>query len=110
MTYEQYWYGPTWLARAYFKANRLNAERRNEELWLSGLYTCEAVSVAVHNALSKDKVKYMEKPLQIFEPTEEEKQKEIEEQRAAAYEYFKQLGESFKRRQKESKESKVSNG
>lgn len=81
MTPEQYWNGDPYLAVAYRKLHKLRVQQRNEELWLQGLYNLDALSVALNNAFSKKKAKYMERPLQIFPKTEEEKKREIEETR-----------------------------
>lgn len=43
MTAEQYWDGDASLTRAYREAEALRAERRNQELWLQGMYIYEAV-------------------------------------------------------------------
>lgn len=81
MTPEQYWNGDPYLAVAYRKLHKLRVQQRNEELWLQGLYNLDALSVALNNAFSKKKAKYMERPLQIFPKTEDEKKREIEETR-----------------------------
>ena len=43
MTPEEYWKGDPMLLRAYRKAYELKRERRNEELWLQGMYIYEAI-------------------------------------------------------------------
>jgi hypothetical protein len=62
----------------------------NYEAWLQGSYTCMAVSVALNNAFSKQKVKYPEKPMgadkqeqvktELQEKLEEIKDKDIRQQ------------------------------
>lgn len=81
MTFEQFWYGPPNLCESYRKLHRLRVEQRNQELWLQGLYNYDALAVALNNAFSKHKEKYITEPFKLFEPTEEEKQREIEETR-----------------------------
>ena len=81
MTPEQFWNGDPRLATSFRKLHKLRIEQRNEELWLQGLYNHAAHSSAVNNALSKHKIKYIEKPLEIFPKTEDQKKKEIEETR-----------------------------
>lgn len=81
MTPEQFWNGKPQLCETYRRLHRLRSEQKNEELWLSGLYTLDALSVALNNSFSKKKAKYIEKPLDIFPKTEEEKQREAEETR-----------------------------
>lgn len=43
MTPEQYWDGDPMLAKYYRKADELSRKRRNEELWLQGMYIYEAL-------------------------------------------------------------------
>ena len=88
MTAEQYWEGDPTLARYYRKADEIRKERRNEELWLQGMYIYEAlcdVSPVLH-AFAKKGTKpqpYSEKPYAITkeqqERIEEEKERKIAE-------------------------------
>ena len=88
MTAEQYWEGDPTLARYYRKADEIRKERRNEELWLQGMYIYEAlcdVSPVLH-AFAKKGTKpqpYSEKPYAITEKQhvriEEEKERKIAE-------------------------------
>ena len=88
MTAEQYWEGDPTLARYYRKADEIRKERRNEELWLQGMYIYEAlcdVSPVLH-AFAKKGTKpqpYSEKPYAItkeqHERIEEEKERKIAE-------------------------------
>ena len=43
MTPEQYWDGDPALAKYYRKAHELQRKRRNEDLWLQGMYIYEAL-------------------------------------------------------------------
>ena len=43
MTPEQYWDGDPALARYYRKADEIRRKRKNEELWLQGMYIYEAL-------------------------------------------------------------------
>lgn len=81
MTYEQYWYGEPWMAKAYQQSHLLKRRMRNEEMWMQGLYNLNALQVALNNAFDKRKIKYIEKPFDIFEKTEAEKQLEIRDER-----------------------------
>ncbi len=81
MTWEQYWNGDPWMVVYYSQAHDLAIRQRNEELWLQGLYNHDAFAVVLSNAFAaKGSVpkKYLEKPLDIFPKTEEEKQAEEE--------------------------------
>ncbi len=80
MTYEQYWNEDCLLTKYYRKANDLKREKRNQELWLQGLYIYEAlcdVSPVLH-AFAKNGTKplpYVEEPFALSEK-ESEKHKE----------------------------------
>ena len=43
MTFEQYWEGDCTLVRYYRQAEELRNEKRNQELWLQGMYIYEAI-------------------------------------------------------------------
>lgn len=80
MTYDEYWYGDCYLTRVYYEKNRIDIKRRNEEMWLQGLYINNAVTVAINTFFGKSKsVKYLEKPLDILPKTKEEKEQEEKE-------------------------------
>ena len=83
MTYEQYWNGDCTLTKYYRKADEIRKERRNEELWLQGMYVYEAicdVSPILH-AFAKKGTKpqpYSDRPYAITEA----QVKRIEEEKA----------------------------
>ncbi len=63
MTYEQFWEGEATMASAFRKADEIRRKRRNEELWLEGIYTAEALSATVGNMFSKgEKHQYPSEP------------------------------------------------
>lgn len=71
MTYDEFWYGSLDRLEAYWQANQYSIERRNQELWVQGIYIREAVaSCLVKNA------KYPEKPHRLTEMTDAEKEAE----------------------------------
>lgn len=84
MSYEQYWDGDCALARYFLKADRLNRQRVNQQLWLQGRYVYEAILCAspTLNSLAKDHTPrpYMEEPLPLDEKTAQER-KERDEKR-----------------------------
>jgi hypothetical protein len=43
MTYDEVWNGDVSMVKAYRKANELRDKRRNQELWLQGMYFYEAL-------------------------------------------------------------------
>ena len=88
MTPEQYWEGDCTLPKYYRKAEELRNEKRNQELWLQGMYVYEAicdVSPILH-AFAKKGTKptpYTSKPYPLtnkqVEQEEEEKQRKVAE-------------------------------
>lgn len=74
MSYDEFWYGKPELATAYRKLHRLRTEQTNQQLWLQGLYVQNAVAVAINNAFSKQKQKYIAEPVRLFPMTEDEKE------------------------------------
>lgn len=92
MTYEQYWYGTNDLCNFYYEAEKLRIEKRNQELWLQGLYNYKAVSSALYNGFKekgKPTEKYLEKPIEIFPKKQKESDPEVERQKAI--EFFEQM-------------------
>ena len=83
MTYEQYWDGDCTLVKYYRKAEELRNEKRNQELWLQGMYVYEAicdVSPILH-AFAKKGAKphpYPTKPYAISEKQIRQERKEKE--------------------------------
>lgn len=100
MTYEQFWYGDPYLAVYYRKAHELRIEQRNQELWLQGLYNYNAMQVAIGNAFSKQKQKYINKPIPLFKPSEEERQRQIAENNRKLVEQLNRFKDEFNKRKK----------
>ena len=67
MTWDEFWYESLDRLQAYWQANQFGIERRNQELWLQGLY----IRSAVASCMDK-KFKYPEKPQRITAMTEDE--------------------------------------
>ena len=90
MTPEQYWDDDPMLAKYYRKADEIRRKRRNEELWLQGMYIYEAlcdVSPVLH-AFAKRGTKpapYSDHPyaLTVTDREEEKKIKERHEREKA---------------------------
>ena len=88
MTYEQYWEMDCELVKYYRKAEEIRNEKRNQEMWLQGVYVYEAicdVSPVLH-AFAKKGTKptpYSSKPYALTEKQikrdEEEKQRKLME-------------------------------
>ena len=73
MSYDEFWYGSIERLGAYWQANQLNIERKNQELWLQGVYIRAAIASCLD---SKGKAKYPEKPQRITEMTDAEREEE----------------------------------
>ena len=87
MTYELFWHGEPYLAKAYRKADAIRRRRTNEELWLEGVYMAEALSATVGNMFTKgQKHQYPSEPIPI---TEEEQRERQERDRKAKMERIK---------------------
>lgn len=81
MTYEQFWDGEPELAKSYRMADQIRRRRRNEELWLQGVYMAEALSATVGNMFTKgQKHQYPAEPFAITEA--EQRERKEREQRA----------------------------
>lgn len=77
MTPRQYWYGDPYLTVAYRKADELKRKRKNETLWMQGLYVYDAFSVTMANAFKKKGARpaeYPKKPYDVTEKSKEEKE------------------------------------
>lgn len=106
MTYDQYWVESPYLAVTYRKAYRLRREAENEQAWLQGLYVFDAFAVCLANVFARKGAKkqtYIERPVDIFPPTEQEKK------RREAEEYAKMQAamEAMIRKQKQQQRKKT---
>ena len=59
------------------------------------MYVHNAVAVAINNAFSKQKLKYIAEPIQIFTPTEEEQKAKIAETRRKLVEKLNAFKDAF---------------
>lgn len=88
MTPEQFWDMDCTLARDYRRADEIRQERKNQEMWLQGMYIYEALVDAspVFRSFSKSGTRphpYAKKPYPIFEKTWK---KDKESKQKATYE------------------------
>ena len=91
MTWSEFWFEDLDRLRFYANKHKLDIERRNQELWLQGIYIQEAVAAVFD---SKHIAKYPEKPHRITPMTPEEQ--EAENKRKV--EQFRAYFEEHKRR------------
>ena len=96
MTLDEFWNGSPHLVKYYREAHRLKTEEQNQMAWLTGLY----IKSALDSSLSVSEffrpkgskvIQYIEKPLDLFGKTEEEKKREAIKERQKAVEYFNKL-------------------
>ena len=85
MSPEQYWDGDPMLAKYYRKADELSRKRRNEELWLQGMYIYEALCdvAPVFHAFAKKGTKptpYSDHPYALSQSDRVEEKKIREKQ------------------------------
>lgn len=79
MTYIQFWEDDPRIATAYRKADEIQRKRRNQELWLEGIYMSHALNAVVGNMFRKgSKAEYPNEPIPIT-VAEQEERKEREQ-------------------------------
>lgn len=88
MSYDEFWYGEPERVVAYREANIIKSKKKNQEMWINGMYMISAIQKALD---AKGKAKYPEKPFDIFPKTEAEKKEEAEKQRRKVIEFFTQF-------------------
>lgn len=87
MTWTQFWVDEPELTIAYRKADAIRRRRKNEELWLEGIYMAEALNATVGNMFSKgQKHPY---PAEPFPLTVDEQQERREREEKARMERMK---------------------
>ena len=85
MTEEQFWHSNPEIIKVWEKAWRLEENHKNEmvHLWV-GTYGISALSMTIDHCFNKHaRSKYVEKPIQLFETTEEDKKIEALKARQA---------------------------
>lgn len=105
MTTTEYWDESPYLAVAYRKAFKLRRELENEQAWLQGLYVFDAFAVCLANVFAKRGAKrevYLERPVDIFPPSDEEKERRERE----ANEKMQQAMKAIARKQRQRKTKK----
>lgn len=73
MSWHEFWFESLDRLHDYWQANQFSIERRNQELWVHGMYIMEAVAAVLD---TKHRAKYPEKPYRLTEMTEAEREAE----------------------------------
>ena len=76
MSWSEFWFESFDRLHDYWQANQFSIERRNQELWLQGIYIHAAIASCLD---SKGRAKYPKEPYRITEMTDAER--EVENQR-----------------------------
>ena len=85
MTYDQFWYGDPWMAKAYRNAYVERRKEENRRDWLQGAYFYKALEAALANFSKKKGAKsaeYIDEPFPIFPLTEQEKEAKVAKESA----------------------------
>ena len=82
MTWTQFWIDEPELTVAYRKSEMIKRRRKNEELWLEGIYVAEALSATVGNMFAKgQKHQYPAEPFPITADEQQERREREERNR-----------------------------
>ncbi len=97
MTFNQFWNEDCCLVKYYRKAYELQRERKNQELWLQGMYIYEAIGdmSPVLKAFAKKNTKPLKYPSEPYAITQQEIEKRKQAKERAAYERMKAKTNSF---------------
>lgn len=79
------------MVRAYAQAYLMQRKVTNEEMWLQGIYMCHALQSVIGTAFGNKRIKYIEKPLEIYEKTKLEKDQEIRMERQKLINWLNKL-------------------
>lgn len=87
MTVAEYWDGDAELPRFYRKAEEIRAEKRNQELWLQGMYVYEAIAdiAPILQAFAKKGTKAKPYPSSPYPLTDKDRRIEHEAKQKAVY-------------------------
>lgn len=99
MTAEQFWDGDPYLVKYYRQADEIKIERKNQELWLQGLYVYEAICdvAPILQAMAKKGTKARPYPEQPYAITEKQRRREAEEKEKRIALKGKRMMERFMR-------------
>ena len=91
MSSHEYWDEEPELATAYREAHELRLDRKNQELWLEGVYMKKALESTVGNMFLKKGAKPMEYPKEPLAITEKEAKAREEKEAKERFERMKSM-------------------
>lgn len=91
MSSGEYWDDDPDLTTAYREAHRIKLQRKNEELWLQGIYTSQALLSTVGNMFSSKGSKPLEYPKEPLPLTEKEIREREEAKQKARFKKMKEM-------------------
>jgi len=86
MSYDEFWYGSNDRPKYYREAHKLRNKAKNQEMWIAGMYTVDAITASLDK-----KAKYPKEPYDLFKKTAEEKKADVEKERKKIIDYFTEL-------------------
>lgn len=110
MSYELFWEGPPSLAKAYRDAYRIRMEEQNAMAWIQGFYVYDAVASIIANVLRQrggTRHSYIEKPVDLFPLSEEEKARREQEENEKIYKQFEELARAQRAKKRSGKQDKT---
>lgn len=119
MTYDQFWNDDPGLVRAYRKAAEIKADRKNQELWLQGMYIYDALCCAspILRSFAKKGTKPVPYPTTPYALSDSQQKKEKASREKKTYEkgkarmlaYMQKVNASFEQTSKTATERGESN-
>jgi hypothetical protein len=103
MTYDQFWNDDPNLAKYYRQADELKIARKNQELWLQGMYIYDALCdvAPILHSMAKKGTKAQPYPDKPYSITEKQRRLEKEEQERKVAEKGKRFMEMFMKQTQE---------
>lgn len=105
MTEEQFWKSNPRIWKVWEEAHKQKVKEMNFLMYIQGVYELRAIQVALDHGFNGKKAKseYFDKPIQIYEFTEEEKKQNEKEALAKIVNFFNSMEHDAKK--KETKQS-----
>lgn len=98
MGWNEFWYESLDRLQDYWQANQYSIERRNQELWLQGIYIHAAIASCLD---SKGRAKYPDKPYRITDMTDAEREVENKRKVESLREILNSHKREFDKRKKD---------